>query len=55
MKCFEGPAALPSLLPLEDVGQHGAGRGQLTHLAQELGLGVLAHQAGSDGHGTARH
>lgn len=35
--------ALRSLLSLEDVGQHGAGGGQLTHLAQELGLGVLAH------------
>lgn len=32
-----------SLLSLEDIGQHGAGGGQLTHLAQELGLGVLAH------------
>lgn len=55
VKCLEGPAVLASLLPLEDVGQHGAGCGQLTHLAQELGLGILAHQARSDGHGTARH
>lgn len=45
------PRCVSSLLPLEDVGQHGPGRGQLTHLAQELGLGVLAHQAGRDGHG----
>lgn len=42
----------PSLLPLEDVGQHGARRGQLTHLAQELGLGILAHQAGGNRHGS---
>ena len=40
-----------SLLSLEDVGQHGPGGGQLAHLAQELGLGILTHQTGRDGHG----
>ena len=45
-----------SLLSLENVGQHGAGRGQLTHLTQELGLGVFPNQTGSDGHrSTATH
>lgn len=44
--------ALWSLLPLEDVGQHGARCGQLTHLAQELGLGILTHQTGGNRHGT---
>lgn len=40
-----------SLLSLEDVGQHGARGGQLTHLTQELGLGVFTHQTGGNGHG----
>lgn len=40
-----------SLLSLEDVGQHGTRSRELTHLAQELGLGVLAHQTGGYGHG----
>lgn len=44
-------SVLQSLLPLEDVGQHRARSGQLAHLAQELGLGILTHQAGGDGHG----
>lgn len=39
-----------SLLSLENVGQHGTGRGQLTHLTQELGLGVFPNQTDSDGH-----
>ena len=47
---FWGVHSSRSLLPLEDVGEHGPGRGQLTHLAQELGLGVFPHQAGGDGH-----
>lgn len=44
-------SVLRSLLSLEDVGQHGARGGQLTHLAQELGLGILADQTGGDGDG----
>lgn len=38
------------LLSLEDVGQHGARGGQLTHLTQELRLGILPHQTGCNGH-----
>lgn len=40
-----------SLLSLEDVCQHGARGGELTHLAQELGLGIFTHQTGGDGGG----
>lgn len=40
-----------SLLPLKHVGQHGARSGQLTHLAEELGLCVFTHEAGSYRHG----
>lgn len=43
-------SVLWSLLPLEDIGQHGTRGGQLTHLTQELGLGILTNQAGCNGH-----
>lgn len=39
-----------SLLSLENVGQHGTGRGQLTHLTQELGFSVFTNQTSSNGH-----